>query len=40
MAWNKLPDEVIACLNHKFRPAQVFGALFVGMQLASSTSLA
>jgi hypothetical protein len=40
MAWNKLPDEVIACLDHELRPTQILGALFVWMQLVSPTSLA
>ncbi|KDR13009.1 hypothetical protein L798_13217 [Zootermopsis nevadensis] len=40
MTWNKLPDEVIACLNHELRPTQILGALFMWMQLASPTSLA
>ena len=24
VSWNKLPNEVIACLNHKLRPTQIF----------------
>jgi hypothetical protein len=39
MAWNKLPNKVIACLDHKLGPTQILGALFVGMQFTSPTGL-